>query len=70
MSGKKITVGSDPTISLFTLKNKVDEWIKEYGQDAVFSTDAGYNNVSLDIDTRVKEIKRVKSTESKGEIDV
>lgn len=54
--GNKISVGSDPIVSLKYLKIKVDEWISKYGEDAVFTTDAGHNNVDLIVDTRIKSI--------------
>lgn len=58
---KKVSVSSDPIVSLKFLKTKIEEWIEKYGEDAVFSTDAGYNNVELMIDTSKKAISRNKS---------
>ena len=49
---KKNYVGSDPVISLRELREQVEQWIKLYGKDAVFSTDAGHNNVEICIDNK------------------
>ena len=62
MSGSKQSIGSDPTISLRDLRDKVNDWINEYGDNAVLTIDAGYNNVELIIDTRKKTIKGYKKT--------
>lgn len=60
MKGKLQAVGSDPYVSLSDLRDLIDSWIKTYGKDAIFTTDAGYNNVDLMVDTRKAVIKKYK----------
>jgi hypothetical protein len=60
VKSKVFRVGADPVISLADLRDMVDGWINAYGEQAIFTTDAGYNNVVLRIDTRVKSIESYK----------
>jgi hypothetical protein len=64
MKGKVYRVGSDPILSLKDLSQLVDEWIQKFGERAVFTTNAGFNNVTLCVDNR----KEVMTSYKKGEI--
>jgi hypothetical protein len=60
MNGKLHRLISDPIISLKDLQDEIYILIGKFGEDAILTTDAGYNNVDLVIDNRKKSIKGYK----------
>lgn len=50
-----VNIDSDIYCTLKKLRLKVDEWIKEYGENSHVRTYAGYNNVDIIINTDVKD---------------
>ncbi len=58
MRGRLHSVGSDPNISLKDMRTLLNKWVRQYGEDAVLTTDAAYNNVDLHIDNRRSSINQ------------
>jgi hypothetical protein len=56
----RIVVCSDPVVSLRDLKDHIYDWINLYGEDAILTTDAGYNNVELILNNTLKALSEYK----------
>jgi hypothetical protein len=54
-------IPSDPALTLREWKSKINRLIRKFGPDAVMRTDAGANNVSLEVLVDPKMIQGKKS---------